>query len=136
MKLIILLFVLLSMIIISSCTDKIVSECDEDLTTGASTFSSIQAEIFDKHCATSGCHAGNQPAGALLLTGDNVYNNLVGKSSNQVSMNLVEPGDSKNSYLIKKLLGEGTSLMPPLGKLPDDYINNVSEWIDNGANND
>ena len=83
-----------------------------------------------------GCHAGNQPAGALLLTGDNVYNNLVGKSSNQVSMNLVEPGDSKNSYLIKKLLGEGTSLMPPLGKLPDDYIDNVSEWIDNGANND
>jgi hypothetical protein len=47
----------------------------------------------------------------------------------------VVPGDSEGSLLAQKLLGtqsEG-SLMPPGGKLPDEEIQTIIDWIASGA---
>lgn len=48
---------------------------------------------------------------------------------------VVIPGDVENSLLAQKLLGtqEEGSIMPPLGKLPDEQIQVILDWIAGGA---
>ena len=97
------------------------------------TFTSIQNELFNKSCALSGCHGGNQQPD--LRTGQS-FNNLVNvQSAQNPSLMRVKPFESENSWLIKKLKGEGTSVMPPSGKLSTAVIDSVIAWIDNGAQN-
>ena len=47
----------------------------------------------------------------------------------------VKPFESENSYLIRKLRGQGTSVMPPSGQLKAAVIDSVVAWIDKGALN-
>lgn len=95
------------------------------------TFSSIQQNVFAKSCAFSNCHGGTQEPN---LNAGSAYNNLVNKPSIQrPSMMRVKPGDSANSYIMKKLNGDGTSVMPPSGKLAQATIDTVAAWIDRGA---
>lgn len=126
------------MFIIASCSDSIVSECDsnkQDIKI-RSTFSSIQEEIFTKSCATAGCHGGNFVSGALNLEPQNAFEQLVGFQSIENSNKFrVEVNNSSNSFLIDKLEGNGTTVMPPSGKLPQFMIDSVKAWIDNGALN-
>ena len=63
---------------------------------------SVQA-IFDARCPK--CHTGTTPmAGLYLAPGSLSYRELVGKPSSEIpTMNLVEPGDPANSYLIWKI---------------------------------
>lgn len=98
------------------------------------TLSSIQAKVFSPTCALSSCHGGSRSPD---LRSGNSYSSLVNKPSSQVpSMMLVKPGDSANSYLMKKLNGDGTSLMPKNGsRLAQATIDSIAAWIDAGAKN-
>ncbi|MFN3196330.1 MAG: hypothetical protein ACE364_10295 [Chlorobiota bacterium] len=131
-----LIFLAFSTLIIASCSEHIVSECepiDEGEPAMAATFSAINEEVLQPSCALSGCHIN-----AFLpeLSEPVAYENLVNKQNNARNMNYVEPGDAANSFLIKKLLGDGTTLMPQGGpKLDDEVIDSIKVWINNGALN-
>lgn len=137
MRLIIPFSILLFFSLILGCSEHIVTKCEPELTPDnkmKASFAEIQKNVFTPTCATSGCHSGSQPPN---LTEGISYTRLVGVDNLAGDMQYVEPGNSENSYLIKKLLGEGTgSLMPPSGpKLDQDIIDSIRVWIDNGAEN-
>jgi hypothetical protein len=99
----------------------------------SATFTSIQNELFSTTCAKSGCHAGLQNPD---LSVGKSYGNLVNVASlANPSLLRVKPFDSENSYLIRKLRGEGTTVMPPAGQLSAAVIDSVVAWIDRGALN-
>lgn len=50
-------------------------------------------------------------------------------------MKYVVPGDPAASELYKRLTGDGVSVMPPSGKLPDATIQLFYDWIAQGAKN-
>jgi hypothetical protein len=136
MKKIYITFSLLGLLLVS-CEDWIQGPEDEPQNGGQSimsaSFSDIQTEVFSKSCATSGCHNGSINPN---LSAGEAYNNLVNQPSAQVpSMLRVKPGDSNNSYLMKKLTGDGTSVMPPSGQLSQVTIDSIAAWIDRGALN-
>ena len=124
-------------LLLVSCEDWIQGPEDEVQNGGQSNmparFSDIQTEVFSKNCATSGCHNGTQNPN---LSAGVAYDNLVNQPSAQIpSMLRVKPGDSNNSYLMKKLTGDGTSVMPPSGQLSQVTIDSIAAWIDRGALN-
>ena len=47
--------------------------------------------------------------------------------------NPIVPTDSSSSHLIQRLRGDGAEVMPPSGKLPDEIIDKIAKWIDEGA---
>ena len=103
------------------------------------TFSRIQKEIFTVSCALSGCHTGANAAAGLDLSSGKAYSNLVNvQSAFDANILRVVPGNSANSFLIKRLrnTGESPSIMPPQGKLNEAAIQLVETWITNGAIND
>lgn len=132
---------LISIVIITtfiSCEDKIVNEPEPSTTQSGVTakLSDIQIKVFNVSCATSGCHDGSNIAANLNLTSGNSYNQLVNVNSNEnPSLKRVVPGSSGQSLLIRKLEGNGTSLMPPSGKLKQEIIDSIKAWIDRGALN-
>jgi hypothetical protein len=94
--------------------------------------------IFDRNCALSGCHAAGSASGGMVLDAGQSYSNLVNVASSEVGPDKrVVPGSSAASYIIEKL----THTTPrsgdrmPLGgdPLPDDQINLIRMWIDEGA---
>jgi len=48
-------------------------------------------------------------------------------------MNYVTPGDPENSMLYKALIGDGVKQMPPDAPLPDEMIQTIYDWIQQGA---
>ena len=77
--------------------------------------------IFNTNC--TGCHGGS---GGLFLTS---YNDLMGN-------NVVNPGNSAESQLIKKLKGTAGTQMPKnQNPLDDATIDLIETWIDEGAEN-
>lgn len=127
----------MGVLILTSCEDSIQGPEDEKNNGGSGNmramFSSIQAEVFTPSCAVAGCHGGAQ---APNLTSGQAYNNLVNKASIQnPSMMRVKPGESINSYLVKKLTSDETSIMPPAGQLSQVKIDSIVLWINNGALN-
>lgn len=120
-----------------SCSDGIVSECETDLSNIVinSNFNSIQKNIFNKNCATSGCHIGTFAAAGLDLSEGNAYKNIVGVKSSSNLM-YIEPGNSNNSYLFQRISSQNIgNVMPPTGRLNQKYIDSLKLWIDNGAPN-
>jgi mono/diheme cytochrome c family protein len=91
---------------------------------GETSFSAEVMPIFEAQCAA--CHGsfGGWSAasyGDVMTTGDNAP--------------AVIPGDAENSLLAQKILGtheEGT-IMPPSGKMDDDEIQVILDWIEAGA---
>ena len=127
----------LGVMVLTSCEDLIQGPEDElkddDPQNMPARFSSIQEEVFSKSCALSGCHAGTQEPD---LSSGQAFDNLVNQPSSQnPSMLRVKPGDSNNSYLMKKLTEDGTSVMPPSGQLSQVTIDSIAAWIDRGALN-
>lgn len=120
-----------------SCSDGIVSEC-ETLPTDIkikSNFSSIQTELFDKNCATSGCHSGQFPSADLDLSRGNAYKNIVGVKSSGDLM-YINQGNSSESYLYQRISSNDIfNVMPPTGRLNQAFIDSLKLWIDNGALN-
>lgn len=47
----------------------------------------------------------------------------------------VVPGDPESSMLYKVLIADGAPQMPPSGPLPDELIQMIYDWIDQGAKN-
>ena len=102
-------------------------------------FSEIQANVFTPDCATSGCHAGANPAAGLNLEEAGSYAMLVGiQSSQNAALQRVEAGDPDNSYLVQKLEGTASSgqQMPPGAPLPQAEIDVIRQWITDGALDD
>ncbi|MCB0748282.1 MAG: hypothetical protein H6613_04425 [Ignavibacteriales bacterium] len=128
-----------TVLLLLSCEENIITECEEAQNTASlTTFNSIQINVFDQSCAFSGCHAGSNPQANLLLTSGNSYSKLVNVTSIlNPSFKLVQPGNSENSFLIKMLkhTGESTSQMPPAGKLSEGKIDSIAAWINRGAIN-
>lgn len=125
---------------LQSCGD-VTTECEPIATTGAAvtkaSLSSIQSTVFDKQCATSGCHVTN--GAEPLLTKDNSYTAMVNVPAlNNGILSIVKPGDPTQSYLLVKLMNsDNTGLMPKGGsKLPQNVIDSISAWITKGAPND
>lgn len=130
---------LLSLLFIS-CSDSIKSECEVDIEIEdrmGATFTEIQEKVLTPSCATGGCHGGNffnHPR----LTADVAYENLINVNSIQnPDMPYVDPGNSANSWIMFKILGQGTSVMPPPpnAKLNQSVIDSIAAWIDAGAPN-
>jgi hypothetical protein len=121
-----------------SCADQIVTTCeDESPNPGLrANFSSIQEFIITPNCALSGCHSGPNPDEGLDLSAGKSYDNLVNIASRQSSLLLVKPGSSSESWMIKKLDAENTSLMPPGSALSRAEIDTIKKWINTGAEND
>lgn len=93
--------------------------------------------IFTASCATSGCHAGAGAAGLVLSAGQS-YAAIVSVNSTQEPARMrVSPGDAANSYLVVKLENRQTvgGRMPPSGPLAAASIQNIKNWINQGAIN-
>ena len=101
-------------------------------------FSEIQTNVFTPNCATSGCHAGSGSAG-LNLEAANSYMNIVGVASSQQSgLQLINPGNPNDSYLIQKMEGTAASggVMPPSGSIEQASIDTIRQWVSDGAIDD
>lgn len=102
---------------------------------------SFQSDIFpiftSASCTASGCHGSGQ--GGLTMTSSSVaYGNLVNVASPTSGEIRVIPGNSGDSYLVKKL--EGTAafgVRMPFGGAPlsSTDLQNIKNWIDQGAKN-
>ncbi len=97
--------------------------------------------LLQSNCG--GCHGGDNPQGGLNLLGSShdVYLRLLKPSQQQPSLALVQPGRPEQSYLWRKLSGDGSitgSRMPinPLNgnaALQADQLNDIQEWINFNA---
>jgi hypothetical protein len=126
------------LILLFSCEDQIVSECEEQETiTGVTaTFSSIQSEVFDTNCATAGCHITNS-IDPVLSAGVS-YNNIVNVMSFNPPFPYVYPARSDSSYLINKIRGinmQGERMPLNRPALSETVIDSIAAWIDRGALN-
>ena len=107
-------------------------------------FSALHHNIFSTTCANSGCHDGTfEPD---FRTIESSYNSLVYqppiKNDNNNSFNYrVDPGNSLQSVLYHRLIVDidGISGIMPLeseddwNNNKDEYIQNIKDWIDQGA---
>jgi hypothetical protein len=98
----------------------------------------IQQAIFNGSCATSGCHDSTASQGLNLSQGV-AYSNIVNVDSTQdASKKLVLPSDADNSYIVIKIEGrQSIGERMPLGRSPlsSVRIQNIKNWINNGASN-
>lgn len=103
----------------------------------AVTLARLSEEIFTPRCATSGCHAGNNPAANLSLQAGEIAAAIVDvPSAAKPDYKLVAPGDPVNSYLLMKMRGdEGIAgdRMPPARALEAEQIALVEAWVEAGA---
>ena len=131
----------LFLLLVYSCSDDNSTGPYESKTPDTNTtmpvFSDINSTIFQTSCAFSGCHASNTKQAGLDLSSANAYNSLVGVPSTQnPGMKRVDPGNSANSYILKKLKGDGTTRMPlRQAALSQEKIDMITAWIDAGAEN-
>ena len=100
------------------------------------TLSSIQSVVFDDCIGHHGDHATDAN---LDLRDGQSFSNLVNRQSIQVALDLVEPNDAENSYLVHKLDGRAGIVgdrMPPAGPyLSQANIDVIKQWINAGAQN-
>lgn len=106
----------------------------------AFTFSRIQAEIFTPTCDRSGCHAADTAQAGMVLQAGRSYGEIVGRRSTEnPTLNRIEPGNPERSYMLKKLRGDPdiTGEHMPLGGpyLTQDQIDGITGWILAGAPN-
>ncbi len=96
------------------------------------TFTNI-VQIFQAHCAP--CHISETTNGVRL----NNYDNVMGSEGIQYGSNVVQPNEADDSPLVDKIEPNpqfGTR-MPEGGPfLSNDRINQIKDWINNGAEDD
>jgi hypothetical protein len=136
-----------SALLVVSCQNK---ETETVLEEGS--FKLIQTQVFDKSCATSGCHASEQDASfkqhGLILTSKVSYDNLLNKfpknpAAKADSLRLITPGNVAKSFLFTKINCSAASLLSgkqygnpmPLGAngLSVGEIEFIRKWIEAGA---
>jgi hypothetical protein len=107
---------------------------------GLRSFRSVQ-QVFKTSCALSSCHSTLSHQGSLVLDTEGIsYANLVGRQAalaeaQQQGLLRVKPGDPDNSFLIRKLRGEGPGTLMPQsgGPLPTPVVSMIADWIRRGA---
>jgi hypothetical protein len=108
----------------------------------ALSFARIQSEIFTPSCAKAGCHDAASGAAGLVLAAGRSYGEIVDRpSTEQSSLDRIEPGDPGRSYLVRKLRGDPdiTGDRMPLdrpGGLPQEQVDGIIAWVRAGAPND
>ena len=138
-KHLIISIVIIVLFLLSSCADHIVESTpsiDETIiqVPVSTTFTEIQSNVFNKSCAFSGCHVSGSIAPDLS---NNSYDRIVGKPGS-TGLNYIEPNNPTQSYLLKKILGEGISGsgMPIRSSpLSQSVIDSITTWINDGAKN-
>jgi mono/diheme cytochrome c family protein len=97
-------------------------------------------KIFDVHCVQ--CHDSGDPMAGQNLEPDAAYFSLPNVPSTQrKGMPRVDPGSPDTSYLIHKVSGTHLEVggsgerMPQGGRLTDDEIRTLRQWIEQGALN-
>ena len=93
--------------------------------THSATLSEVQSQVFNASCTS--CHSGTSPSQGLNLSAGAAYGNTVNVPSTEVaSLDLVEPGDADNSYLMQKLEGTAQSgeQMPNGGPMLSSILHN------------
>ena len=119
---------------------------DDETSTETGAFAEKVAPIFNTYCA--GCHAAAGASKGLVLAGmapSKIRERLVGVTSTEVDMPLVDPGSASTSWLMRKVTGdfsgisctECSTTMPPAGAKPtDEEIETIRAWIESGATAD
>jgi hypothetical protein len=107
------------------------------------TFSSTYAQLLRPSCATDCHHTRTTQATTFYLDDQQVaYDNLLGKSgppTESKTLPWVTPGDRTKSFVYLKTIGDPSAgPRMPLGeaKSPQDLIDLLGSWIDEGAKND
>lgn len=107
------------------------------------TLENVQRQVFEPHCAGSGCHDAETQAGSLDLSSAEA--SLAGliemPADNAIALEngwvRVRPGDLDRSFLLRKLelpgVGEGAPMPPGEFELTEPYKNLVSDWIADGV---
>ena len=104
----------------------------------AQTYDSEIQPIWDNSC-TSSCHISSSLNGGLNLSSSTSYSELVNVASQGwPAFMRVKPGDSMNSVLHKKIVGNSSfgERMPKGGSLSQADEQKIKTWIDNGAPQD
>lgn len=105
----------------------------------SSVFAAVQS-IFTARCTQ--CHAGAGASAGLVLSDGLSYAAIVNvASSQQATLQLIEPGDADASYLVRKIRGTAGitgSRMPLNGPpyLSEADIATIADWADAGAVDD
>jgi len=97
--------------------------------------------VFTSSCATAGCHVGAGAPDGLDLSAGVAYGNMADVASIQLpSMDLIEPGDPDNSYLVRKIEGTQTQAGGLGGRMPagtsplsQEIIDMIRVWVEEGA---
>ena len=110
--------------------------------TGAPQYASNIQPIYDRSCALAGCHSSVAPAQGLDLSTGRSYAATVNKRSTQnLALKLVLPGDADDSYLVQKIRGDAgiAGVLMPQGCpgnplqgaqcLTPDEIDAIQTWI-------
>ena len=99
------------------------------------TLSSIQSLVFTPQCVM--CHGDDVAEAGLNLAEGKSFASLVNVPSTQVALDLVEPNDAENSYLIHKLDGRdgivGDRMPYDAEFLSEADIEVIKQWINDGA---
>ena len=122
----------------------IISDNDTLYFTDPTSFSALHNNIFSPTCANSGCHDGTfEPDFRTIESAYNslVYHPVIKNDLNNSFSYRVDPGNSLQSVLYHRLIVDidGISGIMPLeseqdwDNNKDTYINNIKDWIDDGA---
>ena len=98
-----------------------VSPVDPTVPVKKETFRYIEANILGQSC--NRCHGAALQKGGVRL------------DSYAAVMDNIRAGSADESLLYQKL-NDDSDIMPPKGKLPNDVIKVIADWINNGAKDD
>ncbi|NNC96049.1 MAG: hypothetical protein HKN92_10840 [Chitinophagales bacterium] len=148
------LFILIALMMLSCETDPpnpfdVYNQIPVDtnqIDVSATSIEGLYKNIFKPTCANSGCHDGSfEPDFRTIESSYNtlVYHPLIKNDVDDPIDYRVKAGDHQNSILYRRLtkdLGGNSGIMPLLidpgndwEEKKDEYIKNISDWIDGGA---
>ncbi|MBT6180062.1 MAG: hypothetical protein HOI23_22660 [Deltaproteobacteria bacterium] len=128
----------------TSCEDNQV-DCDGTCIDAIpATLQGVSTQVFEKSCAYSTCHDADSPAAGLSVHDmDAIIAAIDSPSGQDPNVMQIAPGDSANSYIYRKMVGENmaatdvngnaATIMPPGSPLCAPKVEAVRAWIDAGA---
>ncbi len=108
------------------------------------TLEGVTTQVFAKSCAYGTCHDADSPIEGLAIHDlESVIAAINSPSLQDSSVVQIAPGDSANSYIYRKMIGENMAptdfngnpggIMPPGSMLCAPKVEAVRAWIDAGA---